>query len=796
MAFALLQSLCLLLLLLTISAKAQSNTNISLATSLTAGNDDTYWGSPAGDFAFGFQQIGNDGYLLSIWFNNIPEKTIVWSANRDTLAQKGSKVDLTTDGRLVLSDPQGGQMWSVDSAINEAAYAAMLDTGNFVLARQDSVNLWESFDEPTDTILPTQTFNQDSQLISRYTETNYSQGRFKFILQNDGNLVMYTLNFPLDTHNSAYWSTQTSIGSGFQVIFNQSGYIYLIAKNGTILNMVSSNPVSVQEYYQRAVVGYDGVFRQYVYPKRNGMPSGWRTWFFMPSNICLRIGADTGSGACGFNSYCSMGDDQNPSCRCPPGYAFLDPNDERKGCMQEFLSQKCDESSQETNAFYFAELPNTDWPLSDYEHFEPVNEDWCRGACLTDCYCAAAIFRNQNCWKKRIPLSNGRLNQSIGGKALIKVRKYDTTSSIASKNKDQTTLVLVGSVLLGGSVIVLLGAAFLFIFRKRNTKRFEPYKVMQDTNSRSFSYEELEDATSGFKEVLGRGTYGTVYKGVLALDNGRPIAVKKLEKMVGEGELEFKAEVNTIGATNHKNLVHLIGYCNEGQHRLLVYEFMSNGSLANFLFGPTRPNWYKRLNFALGIARGLLYLHEECSSQIIHCDIKPQNILIDDSLTTKISDFGLAKLLKKDQSQTMTAIRGTKGYVAPEWFRSLPITAKVDVYSFGVLLLELVCCRKSFEQDLENEDQMILADWACDCYKERKLHMLVENDEEAMDDLERVKKFLMIAIWCTQEDPSQRPTMKKVTQMLEGAVDVSLPPEPTSFLHATKSSTLPSFLSS
>jgi serine/threonine protein kinase len=306
---------------------------------------------------------------------------------------------------------------------------------------------------------------------------------------------------------------------------------------------------------------------------------------------------------------------------------------------------------------------------------------------------------------------------------------------------------------------------------------------MPDMNMQNFTYNELERATGGFTEELGRGAFGTVYKGVLANEDKPLIAVKKLDQMAGEGDREFNTEVKVIGRTNHKNLVQLIGFCNEGQHRLLVYEYMSNGSLANFLFGDSRPNWYRRMQIAFDIARGLLYLHEECSSQIIHCDIKPQNILLDKSFNARISDFGIAKLLKTDQTKTTTAIRGTKGYVAPEWFKNLPVTTKVDTYSLGILLLELVCCRKNFDID-KKEGQIVLADWAWDCLKEGKLDLLVEDDEEAAEDMKTVERFVIVAIWCLQEDPSLRPEMKKVVLMLEGAVQVSIPPNPSSFISA------------
>ncbi|XP_074314709.1 G-type lectin S-receptor-like serine/threonine-protein kinase LECRK1 [Silene latifolia] len=164
---------------------------------------------------------------------------------------------------------------------------------------------------------------------------------------------------------------------------------------------------------------------------------------------------------------------------------------------------------------------------------------------------------------------------------------------------------------------------------------------------------------------------------------------------------KFTAEVNAIGLTHHKNLVRFLGYCKEEDKRLLVYEYMPNGTVADYLFCDSRPSWLTRIHIAQGVARGLLYLHEECTTQIIHCDIKPQNILVDNHYNARISDFGLAKLLVLNQSQTNTAVRGTKGYVAPEWFKNKPVSMKVDVYSFGVLLLEIVKSRNSWRPVLK-----------------------------------------------------------------------------------------------
>uniref|UniRef100_A0A7N2KL77 Receptor-like serine/threonine-protein kinase n=1 Tax=Quercus lobata TaxID=97700 RepID=A0A7N2KL77_QUELO len=741
-------SLLLLILLLPYSTTAQTSSNQSLGSSLTAQEKDSYWASPSGDFAFGFQQIGKGGYLLAIWFNRLPEKTIVWSANGDNLVPGGSKVELTKDGKFVVNDPTGNETWKADLAGPGVAYAAVLDTGNFVLASQNSSLLWQSFDHPTDTMLPSQTMNLGSKLVARLSEMNYSKGRFQFQLQMTGSLVLQTRAYPRDYSYADYWPEEP-IGSGFKVVFNQSGSITFTAMNGSIVKNISSIPGSTQGFYQRAIMEYDGVLRHYVYPKSSLMSGSWpMNWSslstFIPSNICKFV-ATQGSGACGYNSYCVPGDlSQRPKCLCPEGYTYIDPEDVMKGCRQNFLSESCDEALPESDLFYFKSMPNADWPgRSDYEYLNGQNEDSCRTACWSDCYCGVAVYRNGECWKKRAPFSNGRVDYSYDVKALIKIRKQNSTSKPSGadlKKKDQSTVIIIVSVLLSSSKLQMgsgksLGGVLLQKFIK------------------GFQYEER-----------------------------KLVAVKRMNDMVKEVDLEFKAEVSAIGRTNHRNLVQLLGFCNEEQHRLLVYEFMSNGSLASFLFGVSRPYWYQRIQIALETARGLFYLHEECSNQIIHCDIKPQNILLDDSFTARISDFGLAKLLKTDQTRTTTGIRGTKGYVAPEWFRNMPVTIKVDVYSFGILLLELICCRKSFEAGAKDEDQTILVDWAYDCYKDGKLELLVENDEEAKNDMKRVQKYVMIAIWCIQDDPSLRPTMKKVVQMMEGAVEVSVPPGPSSFI--------------
>ncbi|XP_056162232.1 G-type lectin S-receptor-like serine/threonine-protein kinase LECRK2 [Syzygium oleosum] len=788
----------LILVPLPLSAEAQTSGNLTLGSSLTANDRNSSWLSPSGEFAFGFREMGRGAHLLAIWFEKIEDKTIVWSANGGNLAPEGSTVRLTADNGLVLADPKGRELWSSSLIGTGVAYAAMLNTGNFILASTNHVNLWDTFSQPTDTILPTQQLGQGSKVNARYSEMNYSAGRFLFTLQTDGNLVLYATPTPLKP-SDAYWASATASTPriGFQLIFNQSGQVYLTNSTGTVLNIVTSGTVPTSEFYQRAILEYDGVFRQYVHPKTANSTSGWAMGWTMvsspvPSNICTSIERTAGTGACGFNSYCTLGDDQRPRCQCPPGYTLLDSTNEMNGCRQNFVSQSCEGSRPENDQFALRDMPNTDWPQSGYDISSQQTEDWCREACLADCFCAVAFFKDGNCWKKKIPLFNGRMDTSGGGKSLMKVRIDNLTSTSTGngqKKSKNSTLVIIGSVLLSSSMflnLLLFLISYLVYksFRSKVSKLSRPVQMNQATGTQTFTYQELQQATDGFKEELGRGAFGTVYKGVLGFEHRNFVAVKALATRTREREKEFEREVSAIGQTNHKNLVQLLGFCNEGQNRLLVYEFMSNGSLADFLFGSSRPSWYKRVEIACGVARGLSYLHDDCTRHIIHCDIKPQNILLDGSLVAKISDFGLAKLLMANQTQTTTGVRGTRGYLAPEWFRNMPISGKVDVYSFGILLLELICCRKNYEPEAETEAQVVLVDWVYNCYHDGNIIVLVESDEEASSDIRRVRRFVMTALWCIQEEPALRPTMKKITQMLEGAVEVSVPPDPSSFISA------------
>lgn len=820
------------LLIISPPSAAQTNstgTGIRLGSSLTAsvsgGNSSntatTSWTSPSGDFAFGFNPLvsganNSTGFLLAIWFDNLPDKTIVWWGNGGNLVQAGSKLELSTSGQLVLYDHRENEVWrrprAAASTSNDSAAvsATMLDTGNFVLRgsqRSGNNTYWSSFDEPTNTILPSQVLEFDGKLsTTRRSEDghNYADlGRFELRMLGDGNLVLNTIALPSIRSNDAYYVSNTK-DRGQRVVFNSSGDIYIDHREGgwTSLSNGGINR-STRDFFHRATLDSDGVFRHYVRPKRGANSAAWSPIWFIPSSICFTPVAETGSGICGFNSLCFQGEeDGRYECQCPTGYTeLLSSADGSTHCKPRVSVQACELDSSRAGEFFDMEtMANTNWPKFDYEQMTSLTEEGCKDNCLSDCLCNVAIFGvDGGCWKKKLPMSNGRRGPRQDGKALIKIWKGSSSNSTGPASRRPSTtnisgpLLVWGSLLLGSSSFVnllFLAAAMVSYHFSFHKKLLRPNKdLIMGKNLRMFTYKDLVQITGGFKEELGRGAYGTVYKGltVLSEHDHTPIcvAVKQLEAAVQRSEKDVRTEVSAIGRTHHKNLVRLLGFCDKAPHRLLVYEYLKNGTLASYLFhGDPKPRWNDRLRIASGIASGLAYLHEECISKIMHCDVKPENVLLDDNFNPKISDFGLAKLMRVGQTRTSTGFRGTRGYVAPEWYRKMPVTVKVDVYSFGIMLLEVVCCRRNVEMERGRDERVILLDWAYRCLEERQMEKLVEEDEEAKQEVSKVERVVKVAMWCVQEEPSLRPAMHKVVQMLEGAVEVPSPPHPSSFLSA------------
>ncbi|XP_015161063.1 probable receptor-like protein kinase At5g39020 isoform X2 [Solanum tuberosum] len=342
-------------------------------------------------------------------------------------------------------------------------------------------------------------------------------------------------------------------------------------------------------------------------------------------------------------------------------------------------------------------------------------------------------------------------------------------------------LHLVAKFVIGLPLVI---AFLVYKFKRRHLSMYDTIEGFLQTQNNfmpiRYNYSNIKRMTRGFKEKLGEGGYGTVYKG--KLQSGRDAAVKMLSKPKADGQ-DFMNEVATIGRIHHVNVVGLVGYCVEGTKRALVYDFMPNGSLDKYIStsqeGSPLLSWQRKYDIILGVARGIGYLHRGCDVRILHFDIKPHNILLDENFIPKISDFGLAKLYPTDKSiVTLTAARGTIGYVAPELIsRSIgAISYKADVYSFGMLLMEMLDLKRNEVANEENSSQY----FPYNIYDKFNKGKEIVVDEEANDDEKKIaRKLSLVALWCIQTNPIQRPSMSKVVEMLEGEVEVlEVPPLP------------------
>jgi len=737
------------------------------------------WPSPSGLYAFGFYKQG-DGFAVGIFLAGLPHKTVVWTADRDkTPVPADSKLNFTSDGKLVLQSAQG-EVTRLAIFPEGATSVSMLDTGNFVLLNSANQPQWESFDHPTDTFLPTQNLSHGQALYSSISDTNKSTGKFQVLMQEDGWLAMYPFPAPY-TIEYGYWGVGPGQNNDVVLHLENNGHLYLIngAGAGVIINNMTDGYPTKDVVY-RLTIDPDGILRLYSHDRNQDLTT---VKWFIPDDICRP------RGLCGDNGYCVL-TDQKVDCKCLPQFERVNKEDGSSGCRRNFTVESC--KSSKGNFTMEPVAPNTVWEYNGtYSVLKLPTQDNCGEECSQDCECEAALFKDGLCAKRKLPLRLGGSNQTDSTVALIKVGTSTPTINTnlpkETKKEHRSDHILIISVSLLAFVLVVFAISGIAIYRYRVSS----YKMANNRNivlsedfaPKSFTYAELEIVTDGFQEELGRGAFGIVYKG--AILNGQKsinVAVKRLDRFVlADREREFQTEMKVIGRIHHKNLVRLLGYCQEGPNRLLVYEYMSNGSLADVLFTPIKLSWDERIEIACHIARGLIYLHEECEPQIIHCDIKPQNILMDENRIPKISDFGLAKLLMADQSKTFTDPRGTKGYVAPEWYRNLPVTVKVDVYSFGIVLLEIICCRKSVDLNLP-EEEAILEQWASQCIEAGELGKLVNNEEVDNTQLERMAK---LGLWCIMNEPSHRPSMKKVLLMLEGTVDIPALPSPTSSFLST-----------
>ncbi|TKV90301.1 hypothetical protein SEVIR_9G019600v4 [Setaria viridis] len=779
---------CLVLLLPLLSHGA----DMPLGSTLSPGNS-APWTSPNNTFSLSFTASPTSPSLFVAaisYAGGVP----VWSAGAGAAVDSGGSLRLSSNGDLQLVNGSGAVLWSSNTGGRGVAAAAVQESGNLVL-KNSTATLWQSFDHPTDTVVMSQNFTSGMNLTS---------GPYVFSVdKSSGNLTLKwtsganTVTYFNKGYNTTFTGNKTL--SSPTLTMQTNGIVSLTDGQLTapVVVAYSSNYGESGDMMRFVRLDADGNFR--AYSAARGSNAAAEQWSAV-ADQCQVFGYCGNMGVCSYNG-------TSPVCGCPSlNFQFSNPSNPRDGCKRKVDLQNCPGNST------MLQLDNTQFltypPEITTEQFF-VGITACRLNCLSGGSCVASTALSDGsglCFLKVSNFVSAYQSAALPSTSFVKVcfpglpNPAPDAATSSSRGGSGVRAWVVAVVVLGAVSALVLCEWALWWWFCRHSPKYGPasaqYALLEYASGApvQFSYRELQRSTKGFKEKLGAGGFGAVYRGVLA--NRTVVAVKQLEG-IEQGEKQFRMEVATISSTHHLNLVRLIGFCSEGRHRLLVYEFMKNGSLDAFLFGAApggKMPWPTRFAAAVGTARGITYLHEECRDCIVHCDIKPENILLDEHFNAKVSDFGLAKLVnpKDHRHRTLTSVRGTRGYLAPEWLANLPITAKSDVYSYGMVLLEIVSGHRNFDVS-EETGRKKFSVWAYEEYEKGKIFDIIDKKLPGEDiDMAQVERALQVSFWCIQEQPAQRPSMGKVVQMLEGIMDLERPPPPKSsdsFLSTTTGST-------
>ncbi|KAL7609007.1 G-type lectin S-receptor-like serine/threonine-protein kinase At2g19130 [Lactuca sativa] len=718
-------------------------------------------------FELGFFKAGNSSnYYIGIWYKKLYSNppTIVWVANRETPISDRFRSELKIiDGNLVLLNESKFQIWSTNvtttTTIFTSAIVVLLDDGNLVLrdGTSNSVEpIWQSFDHPTHTWLPGAKFGYDnrvkkSQLLTSW-RSNDNPAVGLFSLEFDPSSINYVSKW---NGSQEYWTT----GPWKEQVYNFTpelirlnsiyNFSYYRNENGSY---ITYSPTMIARF----VMDVSGQLQQQSWLETT---KGWNTLWSQPRMQCGVYALCGAFGTCRQNEL--------HFCSCLIGFKPRSENDWNQSDFSGGCVRKTDLGC-EGNVEKFDFLMVTVRSLPPNNSVAVGTAGICRTTCLSDCSCNAYSFINNQCSLWNGDLLNLSEDNASGNTIYVKVASKDIPH--CKKSNFDIVGVIVGSV---AGVVFVLGLIFLLIYRR---KRKLVGKTIMEGSLVAFAYKDLKIATKNFSEKLGGGGFGSVFKGVL--HDSSTVAVKKLES-ISQGEKQFRSEVSTMGIIQHVHLVRLRGFCAEGNNKLLVYDYMEKGSLDSHLFHEKQVlNWKTRYQIALGTAKGLVYLHEKCLDCIIHCDIKPDNILLDADFQPKIADFGLAKLVGRDFSRVLTTARGSIGYLAPEWLSGVAVTAKADVYSYGMMLFELVHGKRNAEQCEDSRSTFFPGLVANVLIEGGDILSLLDTRLNREACAEEVTKICKVACWCIQDEEENRPAMSLVERILEGVSDVSMPPIP------------------
>ncbi|XP_071705882.1 G-type lectin S-receptor-like serine/threonine-protein kinase At4g27290 isoform X2 [Rutidosis leptorrhynchoides] len=740
---------------------------------------------------------------LGIWYTNISPQTVVWVANRETPITDSSGVfRLDTNGfLLVIAASNNTIVWSsINDLVSVTTFipeAELLNSGNLVVREMGRENfIWQSFDYLGDTFLPGMKLGKDFvsgrdwRLTSWKNVNDPSSGRYIMFLDTQGFPQIFEERGSISILRFGPWNGERFSGLPIHTLnsINTHEFVYDDKEafyRTTLVNKSVRSPVKLLP---------DGTWLRYNW---NEPTQEWSIYWKAYTDMCSNYGLCGKYGKC--DPYSSP-----VLCSCMEGFEPQNLNEWNAsvwsgGCRRK-TPLKCP-NGDGFQVFKNVKMPDARWSLYN----RSMTLDDCAAACTRNCSCTAYtnidIRTGNGClmwFNDLVDVRTVDESQDLYVRlALSDITITESTSKSSSNNKRERIIVMLSISSSLGIVILILALFYIRIKKKKQLAKTSDERVQisvdeeyymeskdDDTELSSFSLSKISKATNYFADdmKLGEGGFGPVYKGVL--DDGREIAVKRLSKTSSQGIVEFKNEVKFIAKLQHRNLVKLLGYCIQGDGSMLVYEYMPNESLEKFIFDQTRSsklNWSDRFHIIHGIARGLLYLHQDSRFKIVHRDLKASNILLDAEMNPRISDFGLARMFKEHENQANTNnIVGTLGYISPEYAVLGTFSEKSDVFSFGVLVLEIVSGKKNrgFTREKESNNLLALA-WRL--YQEGKAVELVSADMLDSCVVSEVVRTIHIGLLCVQNYASDRPTMSSVHLMFDQNGALPPPKQPAFF---------------
>ncbi|KAI3520125.1 hypothetical protein L1887_09349 [Cichorium endivia] len=739
-----------------------------------------------------FSPTNSKNRYLGIWFKKISNGKVVWVANREVpLPDKTGMLKVSNSGLLLLSCCGDTLIWSSNSSTflrSNNPVAQLLDTGNFVVKNGSISNkrnfIWQSFDYPGDTLLAGMKLGVDFSTGTNRTLTSWkgpndpSPGQYVDYVDTNGYPQIFLMQGSVINVRFGPWNGIRFSGLPTEMpnpiymvdfVVNQKETYYKFELKSSVVQIIN--------------LKWDGSIAMLHWNNRS---QDWLVYTNGLIDSCGRYGICGPYGICNIN--------KNPPCSCVKGFEPKSPDewnmaDWSNGCQ---LQSPLDCKDRVTfRKFIKMKFPDT--RHSWYNKSMTLGE--CEIACRRNCSCTA--YAN-------LDVKNGGSGCLLWFRELMDLKVIEESEDLHIKmpaslftdltvtqsgfngNIQLLTIVLpILAVLVGLSVVLYA----ISIKRKRSYMKNRGRRVhsidrqystdveKEDLELNFLSLSIIAKATNNFSvdNKLGEGGFGPVYKGVL--ENGQEIAVKRLSKTSEQGYDEFYNEVVCVARLQHRNLVKILGYCMDGDERILIYEYMTNKSLDLFLFDETKScklEWNRRFSIINGIARGMLYLHQDSRLRIIHRDLKAGNILLDRDMNPKISDFGLAREFEGNQITAKTKkVVGTYGYISPEYALHGRFSVKSDVFSFGVLVLEIVSGKKNREFSHEDLcDNLLGHAWRL--YTEGKSLDLMCPSLRDSCNISEVKRSIHVGLLCVQNHAHDRPTMSSVVMMLGG--DGSLPP--------------------